>query len=302
MGDANPAWLECAPERGWEIARRTFFPLPEVLAPSRNLHLSGTPFGMVDIVSMAMDKCDAGPLNAHYKALLYTGYNVMTPHQYAVLTDYVKNGGTLFICLAQFFTDDTRKFGGDLFNRGDLTELCSLRVKGRGKRIYWGIPVRGSRELEATFPRRFGVLYTSIGDIEITDPATEVLMVEDETARPLLLRSKLGKGEVWFLNSWHYPGAFDIDDGPGSTVNSNGMIGCIYRAVAARNRGHVYITDDGTMPGTECRYIAFSYFPEDGTICLQNVDCEKPRRFFLHCGAQRREIVLGPGEFRRFRE
>jgi hypothetical protein len=299
--DANPAWLECAPERGWETARRTFFPLPEVLAPSRNLHLSGTPFGMADIVSMAMDKCGAAPLKKHYKALLYTGYNVMTPHQYEVLTDYVRDGGVLFIGLAHFFTDDARNFGGKLFNGGDLAELCGVRARGRGKRIYWGIPVRGSTELEVSFPHRFGVLYTCMGDIDITDPAAETLMVEDETAQPLLLRRKLGKGEVWFLNSWHYPGAFDVDDGPGSTVDKTGMIGYIYRAIASRCRGRVFITDDGAMPGAECRYIAFSYFPEDGTVCLQNIDFARRHRFLLHDNGAVRETTLEPGEFRRFR-
>lgn len=300
MGDSNPAWLECAPERGWEIARETFFPLQEILAPSRNLHLSGAPFGMVDIVSMAMDKCDAEPLKKYYKALLYTGYNVMTAHQYEILLDYVKSGGILFIGLAHFFTDDSRSFGKGLFNNGDLTELCGLRAKGRGKRIYWGIPVRGSRELEVSFPHRFGVLYTCVGDIEITGSSAEVLLVEDETAQPLLFRRKLGKGQVWFLNSWHYPGAFDVDDGAGSTVDSVGMVGYIYRAIASRCRGRVFITDDGVMPGAECRYITFSYFPDDGTVCLQNIDFENPRHFILHCDGKKQPTTLQGGEFRRF--
>jgi hypothetical protein len=56
-------------------------------------------------------------------------------------------------------------------------------------------------ELRFRFPRRFGIMTTCLGDIEITDPTMETLVVDDEQADPLLLRRRHGKGTVYFLNS-----------------------------------------------------------------------------------------------------
>ena len=114
----------------------------------------------------------------------------------------------------------------------------------------------------------------------------------------MLTLHRYGKGKCYFLNTWAYPGASDLDEGPGSVMDSAGMLGCIYRSIANENRGYVYITDDKKASGEVCRYVAFSYFPEAGKICLYNVDFEEEKTFWLHQFGIVEPITLAPGEFR----
>jgi len=302
LADKNPAWFEGAPERGWEIVKKVFYPLPPVLEPYQNAFLSGTPFGMPDIVSFVQDKLEAPFLNANYKALLFSGWNSSSAKQYETLKSYVANGGILFISIPHLSTNITRNYGDygveELVNCGDFSDLCGVKVKGRGKRIYWATAPENSTVLGFKFPRRFGILTTCLGDIQITDQNAEVLAVDDEEADPVLLRRKYGKGTVYFLNSWAYPGALDCDFGPGSTSRSPGLIGMIYRHIAKLSRGNVWITDDRDEPGIECEYINYSYFPEAGKICLLNIDSKKSHGAFLHYFGKTEHFELEPGEFR----
>ena len=63
---ADPNWFQGAPERGWKLARQVFFPAVPVLKPYVNIHLSGTPYGQVDVVSFARDKVTADFLSRNY--------------------------------------------------------------------------------------------------------------------------------------------------------------------------------------------------------------------------------------------
>ena len=173
-----------------------------------------------------------------------------------------------------------------------------MKVLSRGDNIYWAMVPQGEHRLECEFPRRFGILGMPIGNIEAVDPNLEVVITDDETNRPVLLLHHYGKGKCYFLNTWAYPGALDLDEGPGSIMGSGGMIGCIYRMIANENRGYVYITDDEKAPGEVCKYVAFSYFPDAGKTCLYNIDFEQEKTFWLHQFGQREQITLAPGEFR----
>jgi hypothetical protein len=302
LADKNPAWYEGQPERGWNIVKKVFYPTPNVIEPYENAFLSGTPFGQVDIVSFVQDKITAEFLNANYKALLFSGWNTSSQQQYSVLKEYVHNGGVLFISIPQLSTNATRNYGDygvdELVNGGDFSDLCGVKVLGRGKRIYWVTAPDNNDELGFKFPRRFGILTTCMGDIEVTDSNAEVLAVDDEEASPVVLRRRHGKGMVYFLNSWAYPGAFDQDYGPGSTRHSPGLVGYIYRHIAKNARGNVWISDNGEEPGFECEHINVSYFPEAGKIYLYNIDFGNSRQFYLHQFGVQQQVQLSPGEFR----
>ena len=301
LADVNPQWFEGAPERGWEIVRRVFFPLHPLLSPYPNHFLSGTPYGMVDIVSFAQDRISARFLNANYKALLFCGWNTASDRQYEVLKQFVRDGGRLFISIPHLSKNVRRNYSSytveELVHRGDFSELCGVRVTGRGPRFYWATAPDDSAELGFRFPRRFGIMATPMGRIEITDPAAQALVVDDEEACPLLLRRGYGKGEVFFLNSWAYPGALDADDGPGGVLSSKGLIGTVYQQLARLSRGPVWITDDRQEPGAECEFIAYSYFPQAGKICLLNVDFRQPHRCFLHRFGVADPVELDPSQF-----
>ena len=304
-GEQDQRWFEGAPERGWELIRRIFFPLHPVLGPYPNLFLSGTPHGMVDIVSFAQETIDARQLLRNYRALIFSGWNSATPHQYRTLVDYVTAGGRLLLAIPHLSTNVTRNYSDygveELVNGGDFSELCGVRVKARGPRFYWATAPDNSDALGFRYPHRFGIVAVPRGEIEITDPAAETLLVDDEQAYPLLLRRRLGKGEVLFLNSWAYPGAWEQDDGPGGRVVGTGLMGYVCRYLARHARGRVWISDDGVEPGPACERIAFSYFPENGEICIQNVDFDQTHRLVLHEGARQTPLELAGGEFRLLR-
>ncbi len=191
-------------------------------------------------------------------------------------------------------------FGVDaLVNGGDFSELCGVRIKRRGPNFYWATIPQGSDALGCTFPRRFGILGVPMGDMEITDSNLEILAIDDEEARPILTRRRYGKGKCYFLNTWTYPGALDIDEGPGSLMHASGLMGYLYHTIANESRGNVYITDDTCAPGVECKYICYSYFPEDGSLCVFNIDYESPHTIWLHQFGVYEKITLSPGEFRR---
>jgi hypothetical protein len=257
---------------------------------------------MTDVVSFAQDEISADFLLEHYRALLFAGWNTATERQYETLRRYAEGGGRLFLAIPHLSTNVTRNYSSygvdELVRNGDFSDLCGARVKGRGSRLYWATAPEGTDTLGFRFPRRFGIVAVPRGEIEIVDPAAEPLVVDDEQAYPLLLRRACGKGEVYFLNSWAYPGAWDADDGPGGVRGSAGLIGAIYRRIATLSRGRVWITDDGKMPGAECEYVAFSCFPRSGQVCLQNVDFDRPHRIALHRDGKRTAVELAPAEFR----
>jgi hypothetical protein len=300
-----PGWYEGAPERGWDIVKSVFYPRPPVLAPNKNFYVSGSPHGLVDIVSFAADKISAEFLKANYKALIFSGWNTCSPAQYRMLVDYVKAGGRLCLGIPHLSTNMTRNYHDyrvdELVNGGDFTELCGLKVTARGDRFYWATgPELTPNALGLKVPRRYGIMGASLGRIEIADPAAvEVLAADDEEFRPFILRCKSGKGEVFFINSWSYPGALNTDDGPGCTEDSKGLMGLLYGYIARISRGHVWISGpDHVTPGADCEHIVYSYFPDGGKICLQNIDFRYPRRCILHQFGDVDEIELAPAEFR----
>lgn len=302
LAEKNPAWFEGAPERGWNIVKDVFFPRPPVLAPYLNRFLSGTPYGMVDIVTFAEDQVSSEFLTANYRALLFAGWNTASVRQYELLTRYVRSGGTLFLSIPHLSTNVERNYTSytvdELVNQGDFSELCGVKVRDRGRRFYWATAPDRKGELGFGYPRRFGIMSTCMGEIEITDAKAEALVVDDEEMYPVLLRRKCGEGTVYFLNSWAYPGAMNIDEGPGSTLGSKGLVGTIFQYIARQARGAVWITDDGRDAGKECGYISYSYFPQARKICLLNIDFSAPHRCFLHRSDVPEFVELKAGEFR----
>ena len=302
LADMNHDWYEGDPEKSWRLLSRVFCPCPPVIPPYRNQFLSATPHGMFDIVTFAKNKISADFLIRNYKAVIFSGWNTCSKEQYAILREYVEKGGILCISLAHFSQNKKRNYRSftvdELVNGGDFSDLCGVKVIGRGRRIYWATGTSGEKnELGVKIPRRFGILAVPIGQLEITDPAVKPLIVDDEQFDPVVIRRKCGKGEVFFVNTWYYPGGLDTDEGPGSEENTNGFLEPVYKYIAKLARGHVYITDDGEDPGENCQYVNCTYFPDAGKICLFNIDFDHPHKVFVHQFGYAEEYELEAGEF-----
>ena len=311
IADRDGNWYPGDPEDSWRLVKEVLAPRPEeILYPSKNFFLGGSPYGQFDITSFAYDNTSAEFLLKHYKALMFAGWNTCSPKQYRILCDYVKGGGRLLVAIPHLSCDMTRKYNtftkDDLVNGGDFSELCGVKVKGRGSRVWWATAADPDRTkvncLGIRWPRRYGILALMIGDLEYTLPAEsyEKLAVEDEGGdAPLILRVKRGKGEVFFVNTWCYPSVADKDDGPGASFGSVGLMSTLYAYVAKISRGSVYIDGVGQDgPDRECGYVVCSHFPEDGRTFLKNIDFRAPHSVDLVRNGKRQTIVLAPAEMR----
>lgn len=306
LAEKDHRWMGGAPERSWQIVKDIFCPKPENVAPERNLFYSASPYGQVDIVSFAGDNVTAEYLLRNYKAIVFSGWNTCSPKQYKVLADYVKGGGRLCIALSHLSTNDRRNYDffkkEELVNGGDFSELCGLKVTARGGRFYWATGTsRKKNALGLAARRRYGVMGIPLGKLEFTAPKEnyEFLAVDDESAEPVILRCRSGKGEVYFMNIWHYPAEANRDNGAGALLDSKGLIGELYSLVARETRGNVWITGpDFNRPDEDCNWINYSYFPDAGKIYLMNLDYDRERRCVLQWFGEKDFITLKPGEFR----
>ena len=311
LADKDGNWYPGAPEDSWELVKDVLAPRPEkILYPSKNFFLSGSPYGLFDITSFAYDNTSAEFLLKNYKAIMFAGWNTCSKKQYRILCDYVKGGGRLVVALPHLSCDATRKYNtfttADLVNGGDFSELCGVKVKGQGRRIWWATTPDPDRSkvncLGIRWPRRYGIMALKVGDLEYTRPADayDKLAVEDEGGDiPVIFRVKTGKGEVYFVNTWCYPSVANLDEGPGASYGSKGLMSTLYAYVAKISRGDVYI--DGVCqdgPDAECDFVVCSYFPEDGRTFLKNIDFREPHRFDLVRNGKRETIVLAPAEMR----
>lgn len=304
MADINHAWFESTPEYGWEIFKKAILPLNDSFGDYKNNFFSGTPYGLCDIVGLVAPGISAEYLLKHYKALMFTGWNSAKEEDYQLLLDYVRGGGLLFISIPHLSKNVTRNFTSygveELVNGGDFTELAGIRVKGRGKSFYWSLARDKNRITHFPWNQRYGVCCTHLGDIEVTGEI-EPILVDDESFAPFLFRHRCGKGEVFFMNSWEYPGAYggELDWAPGSRVSSDGATGEIYKYLAKRARGTAYITEteDGDDVGENCKKITFSYFPSTDKVYMMNCDFATERTVYLHFKGEIRKITLKPTEF-----
>ena len=296
-------WMAGAPEFGWGIAGEVFWPRGQGIFGSKDVNriFSGTPWGQVDIVSFAYDNVTAEHLLKNYKTLAFVGWNTCSKQQYKILCDYVKGGGRLLISIPQLSTDLTRNYQAytkdDLVNGGDFTELCGIKVVDRGPYFYWTGAVKGSSAERWSSARTHGAYRGILGKVEVSNPQAEPLIYNWENDMNVLYRLPSGKGEVWFLNSWYYPGAYNFSYGTGVGPNSLGFVEDILKEMARRSRGTAYLTEKGADdPGDECKFVNWSYFPSTKEVILFNVDFEKAHTVDLHFSGKVKTLALPPNE------
>jgi len=215
FGKNDPLWGHRQPEKCRQLL--------DVLMPGastqplrqdftkRRFFFSGTPYGDFDEVPT-----EAKPeYFDRYSLLLHLGWNTMIAEDHDKLSRFVNNGGTLLIGLPQFSRHVRRDFledmmDLDLWNRGDLTELCGIRVKGPGMR-YSGQWNMIGRE-QAFIPELSGIPSKSpeedgpcrLARLELA--GAEAVIWDAMTGEPLVCRFRKGKGTVYIVTAFAYPG------------------------------------------------------------------------------------------------
>ena len=146
-----------------------------------------------------------------------------TQDQYAGLRNYVEDGGKLFMSVPHATMNESRQFLIKRFRSpstwcadGDFADLFGVRVTGRGDAAR---PVSGEQGDVADNPVRDVFQWPTINQHPAEGPlhsrphvarielcGAEVLVRDDATEAPVLVRSRIGEGEAYLLCTYEYPG------------------------------------------------------------------------------------------------
>jgi len=273
----NANWRYGDPERTWAAAQATFTPLLKgALAPCQNLWLAGSPFGQVDVVGVD-GHTRLGDL-IRYKLLAYAGWNSMTASVMTLLSQYVREGGTLFISLPHFSTRRDREYrnyaAADLIGGGDLSELIAVSVSGK-------TAARGALLGDAAFVPEGAA---ALADEPVAraargkDVAVEVAAAD---GTPLLVSQAVGQGKVYLLLAWEYAGKASLC----------GLYRQALRVLAGRVEQRATLA-----PGPDAAAVSYAVYGD--TLYLLNIDCRAPRVAELAVRGRTERVPLAPGEFK----
>jgi len=143
-----------------------------------------------------------------------------------------------------------------LWNNGDLRELCGFTVKGMGVEYcgQWNGPDKETflePELSAmpsVSAEEDGPAY--LADIDVFD--AEVVAWDAASGKPMVLRHRVGRGFVYCLALWAYPGHEKFQKFSATWL----------ARLAEQNKGEIYVDD----PSKEVFWTVWRL--EDGTHCL----------------------------------
>lgn len=251
FGNDAPEWGHRQPEKCRQILDvlmpgASTLPLRQKFE-SRRFFFSGTPYGDFDEVPVEV-KPD---YLKQYKLLLNLGWNTMIGEDHDKLLEFVRSGGVLFTGLPQFSTHVKRDFLRDmtdlaLWNKGDLRELCGIRVKGRSDKEFirqfntaLELPEVELSAIPSASPEEDGSCF--IADIELA--GAEVVIWDADNGLPLLVKYDLGKGCVYTLTLFAYPGHERLQQ----------LSAAVTAYLAAESRGDIYVEDFSHEVFWNCR-------------------------------------------------
>ncbi len=207
----HPAFFPREALRTWHHFERTFDSEPWFIPPrkyywaadaSKRLSHGTPPCGQVDLVPFEASR----ERLSEYRCLAFLGWNTMTPEHYARLASFVKEGGVLFLgvphCSTRTRADQQEAF----IHAGDLRELCGVRILGPGVQIEEVYFAEQSGLASCIFPQ--GALYleeTRLAQVELHG-AKVLAHPRGKPDQPALLEHRIGKGCVYLLATWDYPG------------------------------------------------------------------------------------------------
>jgi hypothetical protein len=215
FGNNAPEWGHRQPEKARQILDvlmpgASTLPLRQKFE-KRRFFFSGTPYGDFDCLPIESSK---EYLNG-YKLLLNLGWNTAIEEDYAKLKSYVEDGGILLTGIPEFSKHVEREFlrdmsDLDLYNGGDLSDFLGIEIIGQGEK-YSGQWNSIDRE-KITTPTLSAMPSADeaedgeaiLANIKIRD--AEIVAWDKASGAPLLVKRNLGKGSVYTLTAWAYPG------------------------------------------------------------------------------------------------
>ncbi len=187
---------------------------------------SDATYGEVDILPVE------APLQImqKYSLLIFLGWNTITLNDYQKLTDYVRNGGKVFMMMPHLSISECREDKLKIINEGDLTELFGCKIASNEKYyqlepdishdLLWEAEfIRNSSDPEVNFPvgEKFPVAEKDgfmrfrnwdteyyIGNLKVNSHE-EIIMRDAWNYNPLLVEHQLDKGYAYLLNICNYP-------------------------------------------------------------------------------------------------
>lgn len=222
-------WGYRQPEKGYHLLELLapgicLNPLNQDAAKVRRF-FSGDPRGEFDFLPVEADPASF----SDYQLTLLLDWHTMEPqteqqgtdvrNDYEKFLRYAQNGGTLFLSVPQLTTRADRGFLKDmddlrLIYGGDVADLCGVRIHGKsgvrfssaaGEADFSGFDLNRHRDLL----RRPNTAEDEDGPCMLADvePVTAETVVSDtESGKPLVVRSRVGKGFVYLLCTYAYPG------------------------------------------------------------------------------------------------
>ncbi|OGV55599.1 MAG: hypothetical protein A2017_14700 [Lentisphaerae bacterium GWF2_44_16] len=247
----------------------------------RRFFFSGTPYGDFDQVPIeASDE-----YFKQYKLLLNFGWNTMIAGDYEKLKNFVHSGGTLFTGIPQFSTHVRRDFLKDmkelsLWNNGDLSEFCGVKILGRGNPFngFWNAAGKEKfvtpelSRIPNDSPDEDGPC--ALADIEFS--GAETVAWDADSGAPLIVRNKFGKGQVYLICAWAYPGHETLSE----------LVSSWTVMLAEQHRGDSYVDD----PSGEVFWNFREESPGVSKVMLLNTDWSSPgneKTVTIHAGERK---------------
>ncbi|MBO5723273.1 MAG: hypothetical protein J6S58_00445 [Lentisphaeria bacterium] len=218
FGKNDPLWGHKQPEKCRQVL--------DVLMPGANtmplrqdyqkrrFFFSGTPYGDFDEIPTEA----SADYFKNYSLLFHLGWNTMIAEDHAKLCSFVEDGGTLLIGLPQFSCHVKRDFLADmkdlnLWNGGDLSELCGVKVKGCSSEVFSGQWNCADRpEFDWMIPDLSAIPSSHIDEdgpcrpAELDFAGAEPFIWDASTGKTLVSRFRKGKGMVYLMTTYAYPG------------------------------------------------------------------------------------------------
>ena len=303
-------------EWGWRQPEKGYH-LLETLAPGICLNplnqdsakvrrfFSGDPKGEFDFLPVEAD----GETFADYRLMLLLAWHTMEPNteqqgkdycnDYEKFLHYAEGGGTLFLSVPHLTTRSDREFlltmdDLRLIYGGDVSDLCGVRVLGKSKTVFSGASGRGSLTgvdlmRRQSLIRRPNVRADEDGpcclaDVELC--GAETVVADTASGKPLIVRNRVGKGFVYLLCTYAYPGHEALRD-----FMPNFLDELITRYVPRS----VSVED----PSGDVYWSVWKSSPQGGKLYLLNTDWTSSgntREVAVHAGGSRFPFAVREGE------